>query len=161
MQLVKGSEDDQLHHSVNCRRRPQIRYGQRPFQAQRQNRQRSVGICGLLFFATTLNYMDRQVLALIKPTLQDPVHGIGLTEFQFAAIVSTFSAAYALGLLLFGRFVDKVGTRIGYAVAIAVWTTASLSHSFLSEPASAHALHTVAAFLASLLRHLPGLASAH
>jgi MFS transporter, ACS family, hexuronate transporter len=119
------------------------------------------GICGLLFFATTLNYMDRQVLALIKPTLQDPVHGIGLTEVQFAAIVSTFSAAYALGLLLFGRFVDKVGTRIGYAIAIAVWTTASLSHSFLSEPASAHALHTVAAFLASLLRHLPGLASAH
>jgi len=118
------------------------------------------GICGLLFFATTLNYIDRQVLALIKPTLQDPVHGIGLTEVQFAAIVSTFSAAYALGLLLFGRFVDKVGTRIGYAIAIAVWTTASLSHSFLSEPASTHALHTVAAFLASL-RHIPGLASAH
>jgi ACS family hexuronate transporter-like MFS transporter len=74
-------------------------------------------ICALLFFATTLNYMDRQVLALLKPTLQDPVRGIGLTEVQFAAIVSSFSAAYALGLLLAGRFIDKVGTRIGYAVA--------------------------------------------
>ena len=58
-------------------------------------------ICALLFFATTLNYMDRQVLALLKPVLQNPVRGIGLTEVQFAAIVSIFSAAYALGLLPF------------------------------------------------------------
>src|SRR3984885_5461031 len=83
-------------------------------------------ICALLFFATTLNYMDRQVLALLKPVLQDPTRGIGLTEVQFAAIVSIFSAAYALGLLLAGTFVDRVGTRIGYAVAVTVWTMASM-----------------------------------
>lgn len=77
-------------------------------------------ICALLFFAATLNYMDRQVLALLKPVLQNPVRGIGLTEVQFAAIVSIFSAAYALGLLLAGTFVDKVGTRVGYAVAVMV-----------------------------------------
>ena len=56
-------------------------------------------ICALLFFATTLNYMDRQSLALLKPTLQSPVHGIDLSEIQYAGIVSVFSAAYALGLL--------------------------------------------------------------
>ena len=75
-------------------------------------------ICALLFVATTLNYMDRQVLALLKPTLEDPRTGIGLTEVEYAAIVSIFSAAYAIGLLVAGRFVDRVGTRIGYAVAL-------------------------------------------
>lgn len=118
-------------------------------------------ICGLLFFATTLNYMDRQVLALLKPVLQDPTRGIGLTEVQFAAIVSIFSAAYAIGLLLAGNFVDKVGTRIGYAVAVAVWTIASISHSLVGIPAVAAMLHTAAAGLASLLRHVPGLSQSH
>src|ERR1700679_3803421 len=89
-------------------------------------------ICGLLFFATTLNYMDRQVLALLKPTLQDPVRGIGLTEVQFAAIVSIFSAAYALGQLLAGSMIDRVGTRVGYAVALFIWTAASISHALVN-----------------------------
>ena len=91
-------------------------------------------ICALLFYATTLNYMDRQVLALLKPTLQDPVRGIGLTEVQFAAIVSCFSAAYALGLLLAGPFIDKVGTRTGYAVAVIIWTSASIAHFLVGNP---------------------------
>ena len=69
-------------------------------------------ICLLLFLATTLNYMDRQVLALLKPTLQDPVRGIGLTEVQFAVIVSIFSGAYAIGLLVTGRFVDRAGHQL-------------------------------------------------
>jgi ACS family hexuronate transporter-like MFS transporter len=116
-------------------------------------------ICGLLFFATTLNYMDRQVLALLKPTLQDPIRGIGLTEVQFAAIVSIFSAAYAIGLLLAGNFVDKVGTRIGYAVALTVWTAASMSHSLVAVHSVTGALHTVVAAFASLLHHIPGLSS--
>ena len=118
-------------------------------------------ICALLFFATTLNYMDRQVLALLKPVLQDPTRGIGLTEVQFAAIVSIFSAAYALGLLLAGTFVDKVGTRIGYAIAVVIWTLASMSHSLVAVPAVGSALHSAAVALASVLRHVPGFGDAH
>ena len=55
--------------------------------------------------------MDRQVLALLKPVLQDPIRGIGLTEIQFATIVSIFSAAYAIGLLIAGPLIDRFGTR--------------------------------------------------
>ncbi|WP_260705576.1 MFS transporter [Edaphobacter flagellatus] len=117
-------------------------------------------ICALLFFATTLNYMDRQVLALLKPTLQDPIRGIGLTEVQFAAIVSIFSAAYALGLLLSGSFIDRVGTRIGYAVALIIWTVASMLHSLVGYAPVTNALHALAIDAASLLRHIPGLGSA-
>ena len=118
-------------------------------------------ICALLFIATTLNYMDRQVLALLKPTLEDPRTGIGLTEVQFAAIVSTFSAAYAIGLLVAGRFVDRVGTRIGYAVALSFWTVASASHYFVGVPAVTSALQSSMAALAGLLGHLPRIGSAH
>ncbi len=118
-------------------------------------------ICALLFFATTLNYMDRQVLGLLKPTLQDPIRGIGLTEIQFAAIVSIFSAAYAIGLLIAGNFIDRVGTRIGYAVALSVWTIASISHTLVRFSAITGALHRLAIVTAHLLGHLPGLASAH
>jgi ACS family hexuronate transporter-like MFS transporter len=118
-------------------------------------------ICGLLFFATTLNYMDRQVLGLLKPTLQDPMRGIGLTEVQFAAIVSVFSAAYAIGLLLAGNFIDKVGTRVGYAVALIIWTSAAIGHSLAGVAAVTGSLHRMAAGLASGLRHVPALGSAH
>jgi MFS transporter, ACS family, hexuronate transporter len=116
-------------------------------------------ICGLLFFATTLNYMDRQVLGLLKPTLQSPTRGIGMTEVQFAAIVSIFSAAYALGLLLSGSFVDRVGTRIGYAVALSIWTVASMSHALVRYPAVTVPLHGMAVALAHLLRRVPVFAT--
>jgi ACS family hexuronate transporter-like MFS transporter len=118
-------------------------------------------ICGLLFFATTLNYMDRQVLGLLKPTLQDPTRGIGLTEVQFAAIVSIFSAAYAIGLLLAGNFIDKVGTRVGYAVALVIWTLASIAHSLAGFAVVTGPLHRFAAGLASALLHVPGTGAAH
>src|ERR1700733_13675365 len=75
-------------------------------------------ICALLFCVTTLNYMDRQVLALLLPILQDPVKGIGLTQVQYGVIVSIFSCAYALGLLLAGGMIDRLGTNKGYAVAV-------------------------------------------
>ncbi|MDR3413175.1 MAG: MFS transporter [Formivibrio sp.] len=118
-------------------------------------------VCALLFVATTLNYMDRQVLALLKPTLQDPRIGIGLTEVEFAAIVSIFSAAYAVGLLVAGRFVDWVGTRTGYAVALSFWTVASVSHFLASVPAVTGSLHSSMVTLALLLRRLPGIGSGH
>jgi len=102
--------------------------------------------------------MDRQVLALLKPTLEGPIRGIGLTEVQFAAIVSIFSAAYALGLLLSGNFIDKVGTRV--AVALIIWTVASMSHSLVGYAPVTSALHSLTIDVASFLRHVPGLASA-
>src|ERR1700678_3115199 len=85
-------------------------------------------ICGLLFAITTLNYMDRQVLALLLPILQDPVRGIGLTQVQYGVIVSIFSSAYAVGLLLSGSVIDRVGTKKGYALAATIWSVAAMSH---------------------------------
>jgi ACS family hexuronate transporter-like MFS transporter len=83
-------------------------------------------ICSLLFFATTLNYMDRQVLGLLAPLLQKT---FGWTDIQYGNIVQMFFYAYALGLLVAGRFIDRVGTRIGYAVAIAIWSLAAMGHA--------------------------------
>ena len=84
-------------------------------------------ICALLFFATTINYMDRQVLGLLAPTLQKE---IGWSETQYAHIIVAFQAAYAIGLLLFGRWIDVVGTRKGYAVAVVVWSLAAGAHAW-------------------------------
>ncbi len=91
-------------------------------------------ICALLFFATTLNYVDRQVLALLKPVLQNPASGLGLTEVSYGYIVMAFSLAYAIGLLIVGGFIDRVGTKLGYAVAVVVWALAAASHSLVSFP---------------------------
>jgi ACS family hexuronate transporter-like MFS transporter len=85
-------------------------------------------ICSLLFFATTLNYMDRQVLGLLAPILQVK---IGWSEVQYGNIVAAFQAAYALGLLFMGGLVDRVGTRIGYSIAISIWSVAAMSHSLV------------------------------
>jgi len=84
------------------------------------------GICALLFFATTINYMDRQVLGLLAPVLQ---HEIGWNEIQYSNIVAAFQAAYAIGLLVVGGLIDRLGTRIGYALAIGLWSLASMAHS--------------------------------
>ena len=88
-------------------------------------------ICAMLFAATTINYMDRQVMGLLKPTLMQSVanHGIGMTEVGFANAMSVFAFAYAIGLLFAGRFVDKVGTRIGYMIIMAAWSLSAMGHS--------------------------------
>jgi len=83
-------------------------------------------ICALLFFVTTLIYLDRQVLGVLAPELQ---RVIGWNEIQYGNIVTAFQVAYALGLLLAGRFIDGVGTRISYAVAIGLWTFATTGQS--------------------------------
>jgi ACS family hexuronate transporter-like MFS transporter len=83
-------------------------------------------ICALLFFANTINYMDRQVLSFLAPLLQVK---IGWTEAQYSYIVVAFQAAYALGLLFVGGLIDWVGVRVGYAVTIVVWSAAAVSHS--------------------------------
>jgi ACS family hexuronate transporter-like MFS transporter len=92
-------------------------------------------ICAMLFIATTINYMDRQVLGLLKPTLMQSVahHGIGLTEESFGTVVAFFTLFYALGQLVAGRFVDKVGTRIGYMVIMALWSLSAMSHALVNS----------------------------
>src|SRR5258708_1160388 len=83
-------------------------------------------ICALLFFATTMNYVDRQILGFLAPTLQK---SIGWNEIQFSNIVLTFQAAYAAGLLFMGRFMDRIGLRPGYAISIGVWSLAAAAHA--------------------------------
>ncbi len=80
-------------------------------------------ICALCFFATTINYVDRQVLGVLAPELQ---RVIGWNEIEYSNLVNAFQAAYAIGLLAAGGFMDRVGTRIGYAVAIGVWSIATM-----------------------------------
>src|SRR5688572_8292234 len=83
-------------------------------------------ICFLLFLAATINYIDRQVIGLLKPTLQQQY---GWSEIDYADIVFSFQLAYAIGLLLAGRFIDRVGTRIGFTVAVLVWSLAAMAHA--------------------------------
>jgi ACS family hexuronate transporter-like MFS transporter len=86
-------------------------------------------VCALLLFATTINYMDRQVLGVLAPDLQ---REIGWNEIEYGYIVTSFQAAYAIGLLCAGAVIDKLGTRLGYALAIVVWSLAAMSHSLAS-----------------------------
>ncbi|HUH20219.1 MFS transporter [Albibacterium sp.] len=83
-------------------------------------------ICALLFFATTINYIDRQVIGLLKPTLEVEFNW---TEVDYGYIVMVFAAMYALGYVLFGTFIDKVGTKVGYAVSVSVWSIAAMLHA--------------------------------
>ena len=83
-------------------------------------------ICGLLFFATTINYVDRQVIGILKPTLQAE---FGWSEMDYADIVFFFQLAYAVGLLLAGRMIDRLGTKLGFSVAIVIWSIAAVLHA--------------------------------
>ncbi len=84
-------------------------------------------ICALLFFATTINYIDRQILSLIKPILDVE---LGWTNEEFGLVNSAFQGAYGIGLIAFGWFIDRFGTKIGYAVSIAAWSVAAIGHAF-------------------------------
>lgn len=83
-------------------------------------------ICALLFFATTINYMDRQVIALLQADLSNIFHW---TDDDYGTIVAVFSLVYALSMIFIGRFVDKVGTKKGYAWAIAIWSFGACLHA--------------------------------
>jgi len=80
----------------------------------------------MLFFAASINYLDRQVLGLLAPTLQ---HSIGWTEATYGYIVGAFQFAYAIGLVLAGRLVDRLGCRVGYVIIMAFWSLASVGHA--------------------------------
>ena len=84
-------------------------------------------ICALLFFATTINYIDRQVLGILAPTLS---RELGWSESAYGDIVSWFSFAYALGFLAVGRMMDRIGVRKGFAYAIVAWSLAAMAHAF-------------------------------
>src|SRR5215510_6275551 len=83
-------------------------------------------ICALLFFAATINYIDRQVIGILKPTLQTE---IGWTEIGYSWVVFSFQAAYAIGLLGVGRLIDRIGTRKGFSLAIIFWSVAAMGHA--------------------------------
>jgi ACS family hexuronate transporter-like MFS transporter len=98
-------------------------------------------VCGLIFLATTINYMDRSVLSLIEPLLhklsfmgwdfsKDAAHQVVFNN-NYGNIVICFQLAYGVGFLIAGRAIDKLGTKIGYAVAIGIWALSSMSHAFV------------------------------
>ncbi|MCX6543659.1 MAG: MFS transporter [Acidobacteria bacterium] len=87
-------------------------------------------ICSLIFLATTINYIDRQILALIKELLDKE---LGWSNEQFGLVNSAFQGAYAVGLFVFGWFIDRYGTKIGYAVSIALWSVAAMSHALVAS----------------------------
>jgi ACS family hexuronate transporter-like MFS transporter len=87
-------------------------------------------VCALLFLATTINYMDRQILSLVKPILDGE---LGWSNQEFGAVNAAFQASYAVGLLAFGAFIDRAGTKIGYAVSIAAWSLAAMSHALVGS----------------------------
>jgi MFS transporter, ACS family, hexuronate transporter len=94
-------------------------------------------IVALLFFATTVNYIDRTMLGLLKPDLAKE---FSWSEDDYGNIVTAFQAAYAFGFLIFGRIIDKLGPKIGYSIAIVIWTIGHVAHGFSS---------TILSFMAS------------
>lgn len=90
-------------------------------------------ICTLLLFGVTKNYMDRQVLGVLKTTLQ---HDLGWNEIDYGNLVFAFQGAYAVGMVVVGGLVDRLGTRLGYALAMVFWSLASMGHAIGSSFAS-------------------------
>lgn len=88
------------------------------------------GICALLFFVITINYIDRQIIGVLKPVIEDD---LGWNEVDYGNIVTAFQASYAIGLLVVGRWLDRVGTRKGMAIAIGLWSLAAASHAAASS----------------------------
>jgi ACS family hexuronate transporter-like MFS transporter len=87
-------------------------------------------ICALLFFATTINYVDRQVIGILKPSLQEQFHW---SEIDYSNIVLAFQAAYAIGLLSVGRLIDWLGVRRGFSLAVIVWSLAAMAHALVQS----------------------------
>jgi len=87
-------------------------------------------ICSLVFFATTINYLDRAVISLLKGHLETEFHW---TETDYGNIVAAFQIAYAAGLLVMGKVLDMVGTRLGYALSIFLWSVAAVAHALVSS----------------------------
>jgi ACS family hexuronate transporter-like MFS transporter len=119
----------------------QMRPDAPPSQARAGGHYRWV-ICALLFFAATINYIDRQVIGILKPTLQKE---FGWSEIDYADIVFAFQLAYAIGLLLAGGLMDRLGARRGFVLAIVLWSLAAMAHAEATVfgPAAASMLSVV------------------
>jgi MFS transporter, ACS family, hexuronate transporter len=87
-------------------------------------------ICALVFFATTVNYIDRQVISLLKSDLTTEFNW---TDADYANIEIAFKIAYALGMLISGRVIDKIGTKLGYLLATSLWSIAAIGHAFVTS----------------------------
>lgn len=87
-------------------------------------------ICAMLFLATTINFVDRQVLGILAPQLQKE---FSWTDSEYGFIVSSFQAAYAIGFLLMGHLLDKIGTRLGAMIAIGFWSLATMMHAMVAS----------------------------
>lgn len=90
-------------------------------------------ILALVFFATTINYLDRQVISLLKDDYLEPA--FGWSETDYANIVVVFQICYAIGMLSVGWFIDKIGTKLGYALSLLVWSLAAIGHAFAGNTA--------------------------
>jgi len=83
-------------------------------------------VCMLLFAATTINYIDRQIFGLLKPELEKV---FGRTETDYSRIVMAFTVCYAVGLLVYGKIIDRIGVRLGYIISVSVWSTVAMLHA--------------------------------
>src|SRR5436190_14570825 len=104
---------------------PNVREAAAPAPAGRIGRFRWT-ICGLLFLAATINYIDRQVIGLLKPTLQAQ---FGWSEIDYSDIIFAFQLAYAIGFVFAGRLIDRIGTKLGFAMALLLWSLAAIAHA--------------------------------
>ena len=84
-------------------------------------------VVALIFFATTVNYIDRQVIGLLKPYIQED---LGWSEADYGYIVTAFQVAYGIGMLACGRMLDRLGSKLGYSIAIIVWSLGAVMHAF-------------------------------
>ena len=83
-------------------------------------------VCALIFFATTINYLDRQVISILKPLLESDLN---IGEVEYGNIVTIFQLFYGISMLLAGRLIDKFGTKIGYGISVLLWSIAAMGHS--------------------------------
>jgi ACS family hexuronate transporter-like MFS transporter len=83
-------------------------------------------VCALIFFATTINYLDRQVIGILKPLLESDLN---IGEAEYGNIVTIFQLFYGISMLFAGRLIDKFGTRIGYGISVFFWSIAAMGHA--------------------------------
>ncbi len=83
-------------------------------------------VCALIFFATTVNYLDRQVIGILKPMLEAD---LGIGEKAYSHIIMAFQLSYAIGMVIAGRLIDKFGTKLGYGISVLVWSIAAMGHA--------------------------------
>jgi len=88
-------------------------------------------ICALIFFATTTNYLDRQIIGILKPLLESELN---IGEKTYADIMMTFMLFYAFGMVIAGRLIDKFGTKIGYGLSVVLWSLAAMGHALARGP---------------------------